>query len=404
MITGINERPAAAGGAPVRPDGNFLVFGAPAIGELEIQDVVDSLKSGWIGSGPKVEMFEKEFAGYKGSTEAVAVSSCTAGLHLSMLAAGIGKGDEVITTPMTFCATVNAIIHAGATPVLADCDLSTMNISPGEIQKKITPRTKAIVVVHFAGRCCDMDAIMGIADRHGLIVIEDCAHAIESEYKGKKAGTIGRAGCFSFYVNKNITTIEGGMVLTGDPEIASKIKVLRLHGMDKDAWRRFSSTGYRHYEVSYPGFKNNLTDVQAAIGIHQLRRIDAMLARRAQVWKTYNERFKDLPCVLPREGNGDDKFAYHLYTPLLDLERLSASRDEVLKALTMENIGTGVHYRPVHAYSYYRDAYGWRTGDYPIAEWIGERTISLPLSAALTEKDVDDVSRAFTKVMRYYRR
>lgn len=395
----MKETLALDGGRPTRSKEEFLVFGAPFIEEEEIREVVDCLRRRWLGTGPKVLQFEGEFAAYKQRQFAMALSSCTAGLHLAMLASGIGAGDEVITTPMTFCSTINAIIHCGALPVLADCDRRTMNIAAEEIERKITPRTKAILAVHFAGRCCDMDAVMALAARHDLLVIEDCAHAIEAEYRGRKAGCFGSLGCFSFYATKNIVTGEGGMVITDDERIASRIKVLGLHGLSRDAWKRFSDEGYKHYEVVEAGFKYNMMDLQASLGIHQLKRIDAYWERRRQIWEEYNLRFRDLPCVLPMDPEPGSRHAYHLYTPLIDVERIGRSRDWVLKALSAENIGVGVHYRPVHLHPYYRETFGWRAGEMPAAEWIGERTVSLPLSAALCDKDVQDVVTAFRKVL-----
>ncbi|HBG30125.1 MAG TPA: UDP-4-amino-4,6-dideoxy-N-acetyl-beta-L-altrosamine transaminase, partial [Gammaproteobacteria bacterium] len=241
----------------------FLTFGAPLIGEAEIDEVVDSLRSGWLGTGPKVARFERDFAAYKGVEQAVAVNSCTAALHLSLLAAGLAPGDEVITTPLTFCATVNAILHAGATPVLADVDPVTFNLDPAAVAARITPRTRAVLPVHFAGRPCDMGALMALAEHHDLRVIEDCAHAIESRYDGRPVGTIGDFGCFSFYVTKNVVTGEGGMILTRRTEDAARLKTLALHGMSHDAWRRFSDSGYRHYQVVECGFKYNMMDLQA---------------------------------------------------------------------------------------------------------------------------------------------
>ena len=329
----------------------------------------------------------------------MALNSCTAALHLAMYSAGIEPGDEVITTAMTFCATVNAIIHCGAIPVLVDCDRATMNIKPEEIEKKITNKTRAILPVHFAGRCCDMDSIMDIARSRNLLVIEDCAHAVEAEYHGKKSGTFGDIGCFSFYVTKNIITGEGGMILTDNEGYAERIKVLGLHGMSKDAWKRFSDEGYKHYQVVDAGFKYNMTDMQAAIGVEQLKRIDSYWKARQEIWQRYNEAFNSLPCVLPAEPEKDTRHAYHLYTPLVDINKLGKSRDWVLDALTAENIGVGVHYMPIHLHPFYRKTYGWREGDFPNAEWIGERTLSLPLSAAVGDRDVADVVEAFTKVL-----
>lgn len=393
------KRLAIDGGKPCRAKSNFLVFGAPVFEKEEIREVLDAIRRRWIGTGPKVNQFENDFAKYKNSRFAIAVNSCTAALHLSMLASGIKQGDEVITTPMTFCATVNAIIHCGATPVLADCDRNTMNIDPGEIEKKITKRTKAILVVHFAGRCCDMDPITKLAKRHRLLLIEDCAHAIESQYHGRKSGTFGDMGCFSFYVTKNIVTGEGGMVVTDNEAMASKIKVLALHGMSKDAWKRFSDAGYKHYQVVHCGFKYNMMDLQAAFGIHQLKRIEPYWKRRREIWNIYNREFSDLPCFLPPEPEPDTKHAFHLYTPIINIDKLGRTRDWVLNAMTAENIGVGVHYVPVHLHPYYQSRFSWRKDQFPNAEWIGRRTVSLPISPALTDKDVRDVCRAFRKVL-----
>jgi len=389
---------AVNGGIPVRSKENFLVFGQPLIEKAEIDEVVDCMRRRWIGTGPKVKKFEEDFAAYKGAKHAIALNSCTAALHLSMYAGGIGQGDEVITTAMTFCSTVNAIIHCGATPVLVDCDRETMNILPEEIEKKVTARTKAILPVHIAGRCSNMDDIMEIAHKYDLLVIEDCAHAIETEYRGKKAGRFGDIGCFSFYATKNIVTGEGGMVITDDDRFAGRIKVLALHGMSKDAWLRFSDTGYKHYQVIHPGYKYNMMDLQAAMGIHQLKRVDKYWESRKTIWNQYNESFKDLPCFLPQDPEQNTRHAFHLYTPLIDIDKLGKSRDWVLNAITAENIGVGVHYQPVHLHPFYRKTFGWKSGDFPNAEWIGERTISLPLSAALNESDVLDVIDGFRKV------
>ena len=377
----------------------FLVFGAPTIEQAEIEEVIASLKSGWLGTGPKVARFETDFAAYKGTAHAVAVSSCTAALHLSLLAAGLGPGDEVITTPLTFCATVNAIIHAGATPVLADVDPITQNIDPAMVESKVTERTRAILPVHFAGRPCDMDSLAKIAERHDLIMIEDCAHAVEAEYKDRKAGTFGDFGCFSFYVTKNVITGEGGMVLTGSEDAAERIKILALHGMTKDAWKRFSDEGYRHYQVVELGFKCNMMDLQAAIGIHQLARVEANWARRREIWRRYMEAFGALSIGLPAAPEADTRHAYHLFTILIDEERAGIDRDDFLDAMTARNIGVGVHYLSIPEHPYYRQRFGWRGEDYPHATRIGHQTVSLPLSAKLTDEDVGDVVDAVRGIL-----
>jgi dTDP-4-amino-4,6-dideoxygalactose transaminase len=376
---------------PIRSKRNFLVFGAPLIEEEEIAEVVATMKSGWLGSGPKVAQFEADFRRYKGAEHAVALHSCTAALHLSMLAAGITAGHEVITTPMTFCATVNAILHAGGTPVLADIDPHTMNIDPLEVRRRITPRTRAIVPVHFAGRSCDMDPLRAIATEFGLKIIEDCAHAIETEYRGMKAGTIGEFGCFSFYVTKNIVTGEGGMVITRKPEDAARIKILGLHGMSKDAWKRFGDDGYKHYQVVECGFKYNMMDLQAAIGLHQLRRVESCWTRREHIWARYMAELADVPVGLPAVPEADTRHGYHLFTLQIEKERSGLTRDAFIDAMTAHNIGVGVHYLSIPEHPYYQNAFGWRPEDYPHAMRVGRSTVSIPISARLSDGDVDDV-------------
>jgi len=385
--------------SPVRSKDRFLVFGSPALGDAEIEAVVKTMKSGWLGTGPKAAEFEADMKAYKGASHAVAVNSCTAALHLSILAAGIGPGDEVITTPMTFCATVNTIIHAGATPVLADVDPVTMNIDPREVERRITPRTRAIIPVHFAGRACDMDALCAIAARHKLIIIEDCAHAIETEHKGRKAGTIGDFGCLSFYVTKNVVTGEGGMVLARNEEQAARIKVLALHGMSKDAWKRFGDDGYKHYYVQEAGFKYNMMDLQAVIGIEQLRRVNGNWKRREAVWRRYGEELSKLALALPADPEPDTRHAYHLYSVMIDNERCGISRDDFLNAMTRHGIGVGVHYLSIPEHPYYQKTYGWNPEDYPHAKRIGRQTVSIPISAKLTDADVGDVIEAIRRVL-----
>ena len=381
---------------------SFLVFGSPIIEEPEIQEVVECLRSGWISTGPRVGKFQELFKAYIGTKYAFALNSCTAGLHLSMIAAGLKPGDEVITTPMTFAATANSVVHTGATPVFADVDRSTMNIDPKEIEKKITEKTRAIIPVHLCGRPCDMDPIMDIARRHKLLVIEDAAHAIEAVYKGKKIGAIGDIGVFSFYVTKNIVTGEGGMVTTNVDEYAEKIETYGLHGMSRGAWKRFSDEGYKHYQIVFPGFKYNMMDIQAAMGIHQLGRINAYYSRRQEIWKRYDEAFKNLPVGIPAPAESGTKHALHLYTILVKLEDLTCDRDAIQQALHGENIGTGIHYIALHTHPYYRDTYGYTSDDFPHALYISDRTISLPLSAKLTDQDVQDVIDAVTRVLGRY--
>lgn len=372
----------------------FLVFGSPLIEDADIAEVLATLRSGWIGTGPKVAAFEEEFAAYKKVPTAAAVSSCTAALHLSLVASGIRPGDEVITTPLTFCATVNAIIHAGGTPVLADVDPRTMNLDPDQVLRRVTSSTRVLLPVHFAGRMCAMDELCRIAGSSGLKMVEDCAHAIEAEHGGRKAGTFGDFGCFSFYVTKNITTAEGGMVLTRHDEDAARIKMLALHGMSKDAWKRFSDTGYKHYSVVDCGYKYNMTDLHASLGLHQLRRIDRDWLRRQEIWNRYNAAFADLPLTLPSAPEPNTRHAYHLYTILIDEKRAGISRDRFLDAMTARSIGVGVHYVSIPEHPYYRERFGWRPDDYPQAARIGRQTVSLPLSPKLSDVDVCDVVEA----------
>jgi len=379
---------------PVRSKDNFLVFGSPRIEQAEIDEVVASMKVGWLGTGPKVAKFERDFAKYLNDGHAAACNSCTAALHLSLVALGLKPGDEVITTPLTFCASVNAIIHAGCTPVLADVDPVTMNIDPDAIRKKITPRTKAILPVHFAGRACDMDAIMSIAREHGLKVVEDCAHAIETTYKGRHAGTFGDFGCFSFYVTKNVCTGEGGMVMARTQKDIKHVKILGLHGMSADAWKRFSDDGYKHYQVVEAGFKYNMMDIQAAIGIHQLKRVEEYFVRRCEIWDMYQQAFKGLPLGLPAPEEADTRHARHLYTIMIDEAKTGIARDDFLIRITRENIGVGVHYLSIPEQPYYRDRFGWTLEDTPNAVTLGRQTVSLPLSAKLTDDDVADVIKA----------
>ena len=378
---------------------DFLTFGAPQINEDEVLEVATVVRSGWLGTGPKVHQFENDFASYLGVQNAAAVNSCTAAIHLALIAAGVGPGDEVITTPLTFCATVNAIIHSGATPVLADVGRDTMNIDPARIAEKITEKTRAILPVHFAGRMCDMDAIMALANEHELMVIEDCAHAIETTRGGRRAGAIGDFGCFSFYVSKNVITGEGGMVVCRDPDHHDRVKRLALHGMSRDAWKRFGTSGYSHYEVVECGFKYNMMDLQAAIGIHQLRRVEANWKRRQAIWKVYMRQFADLPIGIPAAERSDERHAYHLFTVLIDKNNCGIDRDEFLEKMKESNIGVGVHYQSIPEHPVYQERFAWKPADYPNAHRIGVTTASIPLSAALSDEDVADVVKAVREIV-----
>ncbi len=372
-----------------------LVFGAPQIGPEERAEVLACLDSGWLGTGPRVAELEARMRVYLGAPAVVAVNSGTAALHLSLLDLGLPPDAEVITTPLTFCATANAIIHAGARPVFADCSPDTMNIDPLEIRRRITPRTRAIVPVHYAGRPCDMSAISAIAAEHGLRIVEDCAHALESMLDDKHCGTIGDFGCFSFYATKAITTAEGGLVVCRDQQTAQRIRVRALHGVTRDAWSRRGES-YVHYDVEEPGFKYNLTDLAASIGLHQLTRIETNWQRREALWQYYLRELSGLPVQLPTATAARTRHGLHLFTCLLATER---KRDEVLRGLHELRIGCGVHYLPLHLHGYYRRTYQYRPGDFPHAEHIGARTLSLPLSPAMSDEDASDVVRAVRQLL-----
>ena len=381
---------------------DFLTFGSPAIGEEEIAEVEACMRSGWLGTGPRVAQFEKDFAAYQSISDkqVAAVNSCTAALHVSMVAANMEPGSEVITTPLTFCATVNAIIHAGLTPVLADVDPVTQNIDPAAIEAAITPRTRAILPVHFAGRPCEMDSIMSIAKKHNLIVIEDCAHAIETTYHGKKAGAFGDFGCFSFYATKNVVTGEGGMIIGRNEALIARAKVLALHGMSKDAWNRFGDKGYKHYQVVEAGFKYNMMDLQAALGIHQLARVEANWQRRQEIWQQYMNAFANLPIGLPALPADNTRHAYHLFTIMIDEEKCGITRDDFLNAMNEQRIGTGVHYLSIPEHPYYHQRFGWKPEDYPNAMKVGRQTVSVPLSAKLTIENTDKITHAVCELIK----
>jgi dTDP-4-amino-4,6-dideoxygalactose transaminase len=376
----------------------YLVFGAPVIGDEERAEVLACLDSGWLGTGPRVAKLEDEMAAYLGAPAVVAVSSCTAALHLVLEALDLPPGSEVITTAMTFAATANAIVHAGHEPVFADCDRRTFNLDPEDVRRRITPKTRAILPVHFAGRPCDMGALMAVAREHGLVVVEDAAHAVDATIGGRHCGTLGDFGCFSFYVTKNMTTVEGGLIVARDPQAVARLKTLALHGMSADAWRRFSDKGFVHYDVVEPGFKYNLTDLAAAIGLHQLGRLETHWQRRLELWEFYQRELADLPLHLPAPPAPGTRHALHLFTCLVDDTRTPLGRDEVMVALHELRIGAGVHYRAVHEHSWYRRTYGARTGTLPNAEWISARTFSLPLTAGMTDADAADVVRALRMI------
>lgn len=370
---------------------DFILFGQPKIGEDEIDEVIDSLRKGWLGTGPKSKRFEQDFAKFKNSKFSLALNSCTAGLHLSCLSLELKPGDEVITTAMTFCATVNTIIHAGGRPVLVDIDPLTWNIDHNKLEKKITSKTKAIIPVHFAGRACDMDVIMSISEKYNLKVIEDCAHAIETIYKGKKAGTIGDMGVFSFYATKNLAVGEGGMIISDNESLISRLKISALHGMSKDAWSRFSDDGYKHYKVEMAGFKYNMPDIQASIGIHQLKKIDKFALKRERIWNLYMQEFKNLPISLPCKIESNTTHAFHLFNICLDQNKTNIKRDVFLNKMNDNKIGVGVHYESIPMHPYYQETFDWKPSDYPNALKFGNETVSIPISPKLTDNELDKI-------------
>ena len=377
----------------------FLVFGSPLIGDAEIAEVVDSLRSGWIGTGPKVQRFESMLSEYVGVAHSRCVSSCTAALILSLRVLGIGPGDEVLVPAMTFVASANAVEHAGATPVLVDSEPGTGLIDLEAAQEAITPRTRAIMPVHLAGRPIDMDRLTALRDRHDLLVIEDAAHALGAEWHGRRIGAFGNLTAFSFYVTKNVTTVEGGALVTEEEALAARVERLALHGLSLGAWQRFSDAGFRHYEVVEPGFKFNMTDVQASLGLHQLPLLGQWIDRRAELWARYDDLLAGLPVQTPPPADPDTKHARHLYQLRLDPDA-PMSRDELLEQLIARRIGTGVHYRGVHLQPYYRDKYGLTPEQFPVATAISDGTLSLPLSPKVSDADQDDVVTALRELLR----
>lgn len=395
------NKPAIEGGVPIRAD-SLLVFGAPRIEQEDIDEVVDTLKSGWLSTGPKVKRLEQDFAAYNNMLYAVGTNSCTSALHLCLNALNLNPADEVITTSMTFCATVNSIIHAGATPVLADCNVLDCNISTGDIEKRITRNTRAIIPVHFAGAPCDMEDINSLAQKYDLHVISDAAHAIETRYKGKSVAEFSDMTAYSFYATKNICVGEGGMVLTNNEQYAKNIRVSALHGMSKNAHLRFGSNGFKHYSVDVLGYKYNMTDIVASLGIHQLERVEESWKRRKEIWRQYMQDLDGLPLYLPFDGVEGDKLGYHLFTVHLHLDALKVDRDFVLDALIAEGIGTGVHYKAVHTHPYYQSL--GLGDDFPNAQWVSERTLSLPLGLTMTNTEVAQVVESMHKILNYYRK
>lgn len=370
----------------------FLPFSRPSISQAAIDDVVACLKSGWITTGPRVAEFTDALKKYFDAPHALPLMSATAGLHLTLLAMNLEPGDEVITTPLTFAATLNTIVLAGGKPVLVDIDKSTLNMDINRLQEAITEKTKVIIPVHFAGLPVDLDPLYELAAKHNLRVLEDAAHAIGSAYKNKRIGSFGDVQVFSFHPNKNMTTGEGGCVVTRDVQLAEQIARLRFHGIDRAAWNRFSKQGSQDYEVVLPGYKYNMMDIQAAIGIHQLQELDNFIERRTELAMRYQEALSDwAQWDLPQAPAYEHKHAWHLYTPLINEAAAGLNRDEFMQAMKERNIGTGLHYRAVHLYPYYRQIYGFKPGDFPNAEDVSERIVSLPLFPSMTDAEHDRV-------------
>jgi dTDP-4-amino-4,6-dideoxygalactose transaminase len=397
----MSDQKHATAEAPAQP---FLPFALPEIGEEEIEEVVATLRSGWLTGGPRVQRFEEGFRRITGAEHAVALSSCTAGLHLALLAAKVGPGDEVITTPFTFCATVNVIIHAGATPVLADIREEDNNIDLEQIERKITARTKAIMPMHYGGQPVEMDGVLELTRERGLRVIEDAAHALGAQYKGRRVGALSDAAVFSFYPIKPITTGQGGMLTTNDGELADQVRILSLHGLSKNAWNRYAEGGSAEYQVLAPGFNYSMTDIQAAIGVRQLEKMEVFQQKRTHLADVYHRLLSDVPEILRPRVRDDVVHAWHLYPIRLELAALSVSRNEFIEDLRLRGIGTSLHFIPIHLHPYYREAFGFKPGDFPVAERVYAGLISLPLYPRMTEADVERVVMAIKDIVKASRR
>jgi dTDP-4-amino-4,6-dideoxygalactose transaminase len=377
-----------------------LPYNRPDIGEEEIAEVVATLRSGWLTTGPRTKRLEQAFAAYTGAAHALAVNSATAALHLGLDAAGVGPGDEVITTPLTFAACANVIVQQGATPVLADVCADDLNIDPAAVERRITPRTKAIMAVHYAGQPCRMDPLLDLARRHNLFLLEDAAHAVGASYRGRMVGSIGDATAFSFYATKNLTTGEGGMLTTNRADVEERARLMALHGMSRDAWKRYEKGGSWYYEVVAPGYKYNMSDLQAALGLVQLARLDEMNTRRAALAARLTAALVDLDALELPVARSEVRHVWHLYVIRLRLDRLRIDRAEFIEELARRGVGASVHFIPIHYHPYYRDGFGFRPGDFPVAEDAYARLVSLPLYPTMTEGDVDRVAEAVREIAR----
>jgi dTDP-4-amino-4,6-dideoxygalactose transaminase len=394
--------PAIEGGDPVR--GTFLPFALPSIGEEEIAEVVETLRSGWLTVGPRTKKFEEMVATYVGVARAAALSSCTAGLHLGMIALGVERGDEVILPALNFVAGPNSAIHVGATPVLVDVDPETLNVTPEILAGAITERTKLIVPVHFGGRPIDIDGIMDVARSKGVAVLGDAAHAMGAHYDERSVGSVADATSFSFYVTKGITTGEGGILTSPNTDLVERVGVLSLHGMSSGAWNRYSERGSWFYEVHEPGYKYNMNDMQAALGIHQMEKVDRFRNRREEIARIYDNGLGAGKGVKPAPWCDSGRHAWHLYAIQLDPERLSVDRDSFIRALSDEGIGASVHFIPVHYHGYYSRRLEYGRGSFPVTEAFFERAVSLPIYPSMSDDDANDVVEAVTKLLDHYRK
>ena len=377
----------------------FLPFHIPDIGDEEVSAVAEALRSGWLTTGPKVHAFEQAFASYIGAPHAVAVNSGTAALHLALEAIGLAEGDDVLVPTMTFAATAEVVTYFRARPVLVDCEPDTLNLDPSSFERAITPRSRAVIPVHYAGHVCDMDRILPIARHHRLKVVEDAAHALPARYQGEMAGTLGELACFSFYATKTLCTGEGGMVTTANSEYAERVRMMSLHGISKDAWKRYSAEGSWYYEVLSPGFKYNMTDIAAALGLVQLGKCDRMLDSRRRIAEVYNQAFRGMRGVVTPAVRTEVDHAWHLYPIRLVLEQLRIGRNEFIAMMRERNIATGVHFIPLHLHSYYRSTYKYRPQDFPNASDAYERLVSLPIYPAMTDRDAHDVVSAINDII-----
>jgi UDP-4-amino-4-deoxy-L-arabinose-oxoglutarate aminotransferase len=378
---------------------NPLPLSRPSLGEEEIREVLDVIRSGWITSGPRVKRFEEEFSRYVGARHAVAVNSCTAALHVALLAHGMGSGDEVVTSSMTWSATVNMIEVAGAKPVFADVDRETLQITPETVAAALTERTRAILPVHFAGQACDLDRLVAIATNRNLTIIQDAAHAVGTEFRGRRIGGGGVTACFSFHPIKNITTGEGGMITTDSDELAEKLRLLRFHGVNRDAWSRYGKVDSPRYETVTPGWKYNLTDLQAALGIHQLAKLDSFIERRTRLAELYHAQLAEIDGVKPLgRASGTSRHAWHLFVVTIEPGRFGCDRDRFMQLMAQQGVGTGLHFTAVHLHDYYRSRYGYASGALPNTEWASDRVVSLPLFPGMNDSDVSRVCEAIRVV------